>query len=127
MLEDEIQNLTAHIIAMTHAINTLTASIQTLTAAAVMEVESIHEKPMIEVLKYGTVEHAEEARRAGFDIEKPRKTEPKPHGMTGKINNARGRPKGLKERGPRRIMRSSCCGTEGRAMSHLDGKCAGCR
>lgn len=124
MLEDEMQNLTAHIIAMTQAINTLTASIQTLTAAAVMEVESIHEKPMIEVLKYGTVEHAEEARRAGFDIAKPRKRGPRPGTSS---PNPRGRPKGLKERGPRRIMRSSCCGTEGRAMSHLDGKCAGCR
>ena len=58
----------------------------------------------------------------------PTKTNNKTAKLTPNSGKRRkGRPKGIRERHPRAICRSTCCGTESRRMSPIDGKCAACR
>lgn len=110
-LEASIVQLSAMLEALTVEVISLRAAMQTLTATASVEIESRTGRPTIEVLKFGTDEHANAFEAAGF---------PKP-------KKRRGRLAGIREEFPRAVCRSSCCGAEGRRMSPDDGRCFACR
>lgn len=108
-LESSIVQLSAMLESLTIEVITLRAAMQTLTATAAVEIEARTDRPMIEVLKFGTAEHAVEAAR--FPSQKKR----------------RGRPAGIREESPRRVCRARCCGAEHHRRSKDDGKCSQCR
>jgi len=110
-LESTIVQLSAMLEALTIEVIGLRAAMETLTATAAVEIEARTNRPTIEVLKFGTDDHAHAIEAAGFPAVKKR----------------RGRPAGIREESPRAICRSSCCGAEGRRMSPDDGRCFACR
>lgn len=112
-LESTIVQLSALIESLTVEMVALRAAMQTLTATAAVEIEARTDAPMIEVLKFGTDEHAEAIEAAGFP--KPRRKQ-KPRVDIG-----------LKRPNYPATTYSSCCGAERRKASHIDGKCAECR
>jgi hypothetical protein len=111
-LEDQMNNLAAQLERVEVALNTLAAAMATLTATAAVEIEARAERPTIEVLKFGTDDHAAAVEAGGF---------------APVVKRGRGRPRGIREQYPRAICRSSCCGAEGRRMSPDDGRCFECR
>ena len=110
-LEANIVELSAMLDALRVEVIGLRAAMETLTATASVEIESRTGRPTIEVLKFGTEDHADAITAAGFPAVKKR----------------RGRPVGIREESARAVCRSSCCGAEHRRMSPDDGRCFACR
>jgi len=109
-LEATIVHLSATLEALTIEVIGLRAAMQTLTATAAVEIEARTGRPTIEVLKFGTPEHAHAVEAAGF---------PKPKKQRGD--------KGLRRPNYPATTFSRCCGAERRKQSSIDGKCAECR
>jgi hypothetical protein len=118
-LEANIVHLSAMLDALRVEVIGLRAAMQTLTATASVEIESRTGRPTIEVLKFGTDEHADAIEAAGFSAvhASPPCT----------VKKRRGRPAGIREESARAVCRSSCCGAEHRRMSPDDGRCFACR
>ena len=113
-LESNIVQLSAMLESLTVEVRSLRAAMQTLTATATVEIEARTNKPMIEVLKFGTDEHADAIEEAGFPVsrEQPKK-------RRGDV--------GLRRPNYPSITYSRCCGAERRKASKHDGKCVECR
>ena len=75
-LESTIVHLSAMLEALTIEVIALRAAMTTLTATAAVEIEARTDRPTIEVLKFGTDEHAHAIEAAGFPAVKKRRGRP---------------------------------------------------
>jgi hypothetical protein len=122
-LESTIVHLSAMLESLTVEVIGLRAAMTTLTATAAVEIEARTDRPMIEVLKFGTDDHAAAFEAEGFatGINSP------PHPTSSPSGRAKRRDIGLPRTNYPTMTYSSCCGAERRKASKHDGKCVECR
>jgi hypothetical protein len=114
-LESTMVQLSAMLESLTVEVRSLRAAMQTLTATATVEIEARTNKPMIEVLKFGTDEH---------DLAM---IEHNPNPAPPRSRRARRKDVGVPRSNYPTVTYSRCCGAERRKASKHDGKCVECR